>query len=493
MLLETERSVGHVLEHDNGGQVVDLTAVGVLLCDGLGGIHLDPFVGLTGPVVEVPVDDLKVSESGSGDGFYGSVGDGEFGEEIDVGGTAVGVKGDSHDRVPHESVIQRIVVGVVQAVVVAVLVVVLGGAGDGVELAGCVVLGDGVIAEVGDGAGVAVVTVVQGDHGGVDLDVVDAVAAGGTYSLVETGDLLLGELGGEELHTHDVGQALRCGRGVVSGELGDVIRHVLTGVALGGEVLEKCVSVLGGQACIGQLSLVGVEVGFHYADREGCDCPGAAGGQKCGGHGRGTSSGGTGDGLETAERTGGVGVSVPGEEGLVGAGGVVLGVGPGGAHKAGIGGVDGVTHSAEVSVVGVAGGGGVRCIDCGGDCHEEDRHEDGHEGEEVQCLLGTGFDPVAPEGTEVGLEVYRPEDGDDEGCAADRESCTCVGTVLCVEPADAVACEKPEHGEVVHGVLGVLAVVVEHPDAEDQREPEGEPSVVGGHRRDAGTAGLGGQ
>ena len=196
-----------------------------------------------------------------------------------------------------------------------------------------------------------------------------------------------------------------------------------------------------------------------------------------------------GDGTEIAHGAGGIGVTIPGHEGAGLADGAH--VVPGGVDHAGVGSVDGISESPEVvGVLVVGGGGGVRCVyRCGG-CHQADHGDDRDQGEEVQGLPGAGLDAVAAEGPEVGSDVDRLEHHDDDGGGSDREPGPGDDGVIGGEPSDEEAREEPEGGERIDVGFCVGAVLVDHPDAKEEREPDGEPSVVGGHGGDAGPAEL---
>ena len=480
---------GVVLKDDDGGEVVDVTSLCLLFGKGCVGVHVDPVGVVVGAVFDVPVGDGEVAHTGCGLCLDGSVGVGESLEEGQVAGSGCGGEsvlggGHSDECVPQEGLVHSVEVVVVELCESAVLVVHLGGGAHFVQGSESVVLGGHVVSVVTDGGGVASVAVVGREHASVDLDVGDGVAADGTDLVVQVCELVLSEVLGKVGDTYDVGQALVVDVGVVCDELVDVGGHVGAGVGGVLDVLDEVRDTGRGEGCA-----VGVGVALGKTDDEGGNRSCAACGQVGGGHGRGSAAYGAGDGTESAYGAGGIGVTVPGHEGT-GLGLGTVGI-PGGVHHAGIVGVDRVSESAEVVGVLVVGGGGCICgIHCGRGSDQADGHEEGDEGEEVECLLQSALDAEAAEGLEVGFEIDCPEHHDDECGGSYCESGSGDDCVVGAEPADEEAAEQPQHEEGVEVGFGVRTVLVCHPDTESQGEPDGQPSIVCRHGGDAGPAEL---
>ena len=468
--------VADVFKQDYGGQIVDESAVGLLLRDRLVCIHVDPSVGGCrgrgiGVVHDVPVDRLETVEGGRrGDG-HALVGESEALQKCHTAAVTAAV--DTEQGLPQECLVHCIGVGRVP-----------GGGVDRVELAHRPVGAGGVVAEVRHGGERGAVVVVDGQHASVHFYVFDPVVVLGrdTYGRVHLLDLVLGD------GLHDVigyGQVhrvlVRQGGDVDSGEVVGIGRDVILRTASGGQPLHLSVVETGGRDVRPEVLEVRRE---HYTEGERGDDLRTAIGQIDGRHRRGPSAHGIGDALESALYDGIVGVTYPSYEGtaLVHIGILV----PERVDHGVLGGVDRVAEPSVVSgLLVVGGGGGVDGVYRVGQYHQKNGHQKGGEREELECLPGTGLDTVAPEGCEVSFHVHGPDDPHGQCGASDGECGTCQYGIVRIEPSHKEHGEEEQHGEPVHPGVGVLPVSVKHPSAVDQREPEGEPSVIRGHAGDA--------
>ncbi len=463
-----------VLEHDDRVEVVDHASVGLLLLHRLVGIHVLPSVAADGGLVvgvvhDQPLSDRESGQTVSGDGLRGSVlavAEGQ-GDEVAVGAAVARLGGGGSDHGPPEG---RVVdgAGVVGGAVVRVV---------GVELGRRAVLVELVVGEVGDGREAVPVAVLQGEHGSVEDHVSDLAAGQVADLVVGVHDLLL---------VHPVGHGVD--RGEVDGILlGEVRFDLSVRVGVGPDLLDCGGGVLDerpdlvvdgrGREAGGE---VGVRVGEHDAEHHGGD-GGSGAVREIHLRGRGGSaSDGVGDGIELALGDGVVGVVDPGHDGAVLVGVPV--VIPDVPHGVGVAGLDGEGGVAGVEGVPL-GVGGLSRVDGEaevGDDDEQGDDEDGHEREGLDHLPEASGHPG---GLDVGgpvPDLGLPEHSHDDRGGPDGEHAADDGRGGVAGPGREEHDEQPDdHEELGRGAVPPQ-VDVGLVDGEADREPHGQPAVVGG-------------
>ena len=468
-----------VVEHYDGGQVVDGSSLLLLLLDGLPAVHVlpavvgDDGVGI-GVVLDLPVDDLVSGQSVSGDSLGGSLGAvaGGQGDQVVVGRVVAcesGLgRGGSNHGLPQEGVVDGVGVDGVSVVCVV-----------GVELRGGSVAVHGVVAEVCDGGERVPVAVLQGQHGGIEHDIGDLLAGGIADGIVGVHDLhgvhaghdgvdgcqvhgvLVGYVGPDVAVRVGVGCDVVDGGGGVLDESPDLLVHVGVAVEAGCEVVHV--------------------VGQDDAEHHGCDRSACAFGEVHVRHGRGSATDCVDDGIESALGDRVVGVVDPGHEGSI-LGLVLHGVPevPDGVGVACLDRVLGV--AAEVVVgVGVVGDTGVHGERDVGDDDEKGHDDHGCEREGLDHLPEESGEPGGPHGCPPVPEVRGLEDTDDDDGGSDGEDCADDRGVGVGGPDREEHAEHPDRDEQPGGGVVLPEVDVSAVEGVADGQPHREPSVIGGH------------
>ena len=403
-------------------------------------------------------------------GILGTVAGGQ-GDQVVVGRVASGEsglgRGGSDHGLPQEGVVQG--AGVDGVSIVGVV---------GVELSGCSVSVDGVVAEVRDGGEAASVAVLQRQHAGVGHDVPDLVSGDAADGLVGVHDLDVVHGAGDVVDSRKV-------HGVLVGDVRpDVAVRVGVGVDLGdghGGVVDVGLEVRVDVGVVAEAGREAVDVvGHQDAHHHRGDRSAGTVGQVHVGDRGGASSEDVGDGLETALGDRVVGVVDPGGEGAVLVHSVVLVPEvPDGVGVACLDRVVGVSGEVVVGIgvvrdTGVHGEREVR------DDDEQRDDDDGCEGEGLdQFPEGTG-ESGDPDGVGPVPEVGCLQYADDDHGGSDCEDGADDSGVGVGGPDREEHHEHPDGDEQPGGGVVLPEVDVCAVDGVAYGQPHGQPAVVGG-------------
>ncbi len=305
----------------------------------------------------------------------------------------------------------------------------------------------------------------------------DLVPAEVAYLVVGLHDLLLIHSGDDGVHGSQVD--------------GVLVRHIGPDLSVGigasldlvdcgrGDIDECPYLVVDGG--IGEAAAeVGIAVGEHDAEHhrryKGTGSVGGVHLRRCGS----SASEGVGDAVEPALGDRVVGIVDPGDEGAV-LGGVLVAL-PDLSDRVGVPGLDGEGRVSGVVgiALGVAGLSRIHCEAEVGDDDEQGHDEHGRQREGLGHLLEASGEA---RGLDIGHPVPGlgpPEGSDDDGCGTDGEDASDDRSGGVAGPYREEGDEQPNDHEELCGGVVPPEVDVGLVDREADREPHGQPAVVGG-------------